>query len=907
MFKALRRSVETSLPGVRGAHQAKGRSGGGDLSPSGDKDARHTERNKHDRETKEAALGVKSRLEVTSEEHWRLVAGQVFQAWTGDACPRRCYQASLAHALTHRHTPNTEGGDGGGVGAWGGRLSPAAVRELAQLAGQLGLGTAAQQLAWWLVGSRLASVDAAWTLRQVEEVQACLDAAAYTEEEQADLLHSLTLYVYSQVNRLKALHTAFPHGAGTQLTLTLRTLRRLEDHPATRRLLDTAGQPPIPEDAAAALQRHAHDWWGEVVKVVPGGTYEVQLGSAVTAVTRVPALLRREAETYHETFQRELTVPYDDLCRREARSRLDHLAHTLLTPGKPTPQVSAKGEHRDGVVVSHLQNFAVGSPLWLLYKSLGRAYSACDASDSKTTAASHYPACFLGSVAAWLEPAGRDAGPGHSGSVISSLQDVLTAFMEAREWWRELSWPDPETRGVVAAGLLGRLCSLATRRCQGVVARPPRGSTRPLQPYFDIEFCSSLKSVSRVALEVQGLSQDLGLAGVVQGMRGCGRGGAADQAQDTFVALLASVGQNLENLLDQYMDGAIDQALLKLGEEVVEVCERGGNETPPSLPSTFALLQEHLPLSSSRSHYLPTHAAEVSPDPPSPPSPCLSVCASPSLLQRLLLRLWDAVVLQFMVNVAEKTGRQTSEYFCRVHTILEATFRLFTSPGRLHPRAAATPGYRSVVEQVKAQRVSCPSLILQYYHTRHAEQTDTLLPTLAHVLVRAFHQPGHLTVRVLEARDVAAPGSRSPPRYHVTLQLVPRELRAGAALHRTTPVTHCPASFYQTFEFPTGECQGEGGAALLHFTLEAPRGSSTTGAFIGEAFLPLAAIPYVDSPHLQNTTLRMTAPNFPHGYECVEALRAWASSDEQAASFLRMLERRHPEARGATKRSKNGP
>lgn len=93
--------------------------------------------------------------------------------------------------------------------------------------------------------------------------------------------------------------------------------------------------------------------------------------------------------------------------------------------------------------------------------------------------------------------------------------------------------------------------------------------------------------------------------------------------------------------------------LPKLRDEVVEVCDRSGSSTPPSLVSTLSVLQEHLPHSPSRSHYVPTRASDI---PSSSYSPCLTVCSSPSLLQRLLLRLWDAVVLQFMVIVAEKTG-----------------------------------------------------------------------------------------------------------------------------------------------------------------------------------------------------------------------------------------------------------
>lgn len=55
----------------------------------------------------EEIMRDKSRLERKSEEHWTLVAGQVFQAWTGD-CPRRSYQSSLARNLTPGGTAATE-------------------------------------------------------------------------------------------------------------------------------------------------------------------------------------------------------------------------------------------------------------------------------------------------------------------------------------------------------------------------------------------------------------------------------------------------------------------------------------------------------------------------------------------------------------------------------------------------------------------------------------------------------------------------------------------------------------------------------------------------------------------------------------------------------------------------------
>lgn len=95
------------------------------------------------------------------------------------------------------------------------------------MAHEAGLNWEVEQLVWWVVGSQLTLVDASWTLSQLHRVQAALAAGVYTEEETAELLHSLTLYIQCQLKRLRALHTTFPVNSATtqhqsQLTYTLR-------------------------------------------------------------------------------------------------------------------------------------------------------------------------------------------------------------------------------------------------------------------------------------------------------------------------------------------------------------------------------------------------------------------------------------------------------------------------------------------------------------------------------------------------------------------------------------------------------------------------------------------------------------------------------------------------------------
>lgn len=90
----------------------------------------------------------------------------------------------------------------------------------------LDLNDAALQLSWWCVGSRVATVDAAWTLSQLHRVQAVLSKGAYQGEDLAELQSSFAIFMRSHSERLKDLHMAFPPSSGVlaqhQLTYTLK-------------------------------------------------------------------------------------------------------------------------------------------------------------------------------------------------------------------------------------------------------------------------------------------------------------------------------------------------------------------------------------------------------------------------------------------------------------------------------------------------------------------------------------------------------------------------------------------------------------------------------------------------------------------------------------------------------------
>lgn len=109
---------------------------------------------------------------------------------------------------------------------WNGHVSSGAAAALAQHAIMLGLTEASMQLSWWCVGSRVATVDAAWILSQLHRVQAALGKGLYEGEDLPELQASLSYFVRAHVERLKDLHEAFPPSSGViaqhQLSYTLK-------------------------------------------------------------------------------------------------------------------------------------------------------------------------------------------------------------------------------------------------------------------------------------------------------------------------------------------------------------------------------------------------------------------------------------------------------------------------------------------------------------------------------------------------------------------------------------------------------------------------------------------------------------------------------------------------------------
>lgn len=75
---------------------------------------------------------------------------------------------------------------------------------------------------------------------------------------------------------------------------------------------------------------------------------------------------------------------------------------------------------------------------------------------------------------------------------------------------------------------------------------------------FFTQFCIRLTNMSRVVQEVKQLADDFGLHNLLEKVHRCNNSGAAAQVKTTVETLLSSVTNNLDTILDHFIETAID-------------------------------------------------------------------------------------------------------------------------------------------------------------------------------------------------------------------------------------------------------------------------------------------------------------------------------------------------------------
>lgn len=776
---------------------------------------------------------------------------------------------------------------------------------MAQYAIMLDLSDAAQQLAWWKVGSRVPTADAVWVLSRLNEVQAAISKNLYKDEELLELQSSFCNFIHDHAERLKNLHKSFPPSSGViarrQLTYTLKTLRCMQNHAGTRALLDAKCLPPLHEMVKTSLDTHAKNWWTAVIdKLRDMKTTAEQISQVVSIVRESHDFLSIAENSYNAVFMKEMNIPYMQTMYLMISKKVNPCVrpvveniYSCLPAFNDQEEDAAECEYR----------LESGTSLWELYMSLGRLHELSEHLPAEARAESgvrEYHRWFSKGVKRWLQLAVCRAQNMIKRAVeldmlepqdnyckfSSSASDTLGVFNDVKIWWQKLAWPDPEQNAVWLTKILEDICScviIYSNLIREKVECIFHQHEKLMRVFITEQICVGLNNIERVRTEMVNLPTQFGFQELLQKIRASGSGdSAASQLEATVDRVIVNEAENMEAKVYEFIDTVLEKMRPTLERGVNEACE---------LQSSRPLLAQVL-----------DPALELTLDQ-----------LNTSNFKRFLWRMWEVVVEIFDATVKRNTERRKANYFGSVHTILEDTLSFF-SPGDgkgLDEETAKTPNYISLIELLESLRMSSESLIAKYYQERFDEQMENILPSKAQLYVKIlFTKAGKLIVEVIMAKEMVVEGdacsisSRSglhtvhqPVDSYVKVQLVPQEWFPSAAIRKTkTQRKQDPAVYQETFEYDINKTDDGVRAGFLLLTLKDYNlGFSNT--FIGEAVVPLSSLPCKDSSEVHNVTntcLTMTSPGLDMGYKSLRALH-FRTGDKVATSFLKKVSKRQIE------------
>ncbi|XP_071540084.1 uncharacterized protein [Panulirus ornatus] len=828
---------------------------------------------------------------------------------------RQSYGALLARLIHHQLTAATvDIQESEWSTPWNGRVSSSAAAALAQYAIMLDLNDAALQLSWWCVGSRVATVDAAWTLSQLHRVQTALSKGAYQDEDLNELQSSFLVFVRAHAERLKDLHTAFPPSSGVlaqhQLTFTLKALQSIQNHADSRALVDQEGLPHVHEIVNSSLTVHAKNWWMLMIEEQLRGvkTADEQISRVINIVAESHTFLTHAANFYDGIFLKEMNIPYMQTTYLMVTKKINPCVRPLvMNIYNRMPAISDQMEIDDDVQYA----LEVGTSLWQLYRNLGRLHTLSESLPAEARAESgvcEYHRWFSRGVMRWLELAMLRAQDMIKRAVdldcfepvdafcdfSSSATDTTGIFHDIKIWWLKLAWPDPENTAVLLAKILEDICSCGTTYSDLLTDKVDsmfRRQENSNRVFITKQICVGLNNIERVRRELTRLPAHFGFDDLLLEIKNSGSGnGAASQLESTVKRLIFSAAENMEAKVNAFIETVIEKMRPTLDNAVNDACEEqsGAPLLDQVLDPALEVLRNHLHTSN---------------------------------FHRFLWRVWEVIIDLFHATVMKNTERKAG-FFGGVYSILETTLKFFSpsSGVGLEENAAQIEKYSALKELLESLRMTTEELISKYYQERYEEQVEDILPSKAQLVAKMlFTRPGRLIVEVIMARDIvvesdtisiSSRGGLHGP-YHnqsvdsyVKVQLVPQEWFPAAAIRKTKMQRkQDPAVYEESFEYAMGKNDDGVRAGFLLLTLK-HYNLGRTNTFIGEALIPLADLPCVDSSEVHtiaNTYLKLTTPGLDIGYKSLRALQ-FRTGDKTASAFLKKVSKRvlDSKAKGST-------
>ncbi|GFT35584.1 protein unc-13 homolog D [Nephila pilipes] len=452
----------------------------------------------------------------------------------------------------------------------------------------------------------------------------------------------------------------------------------------------------------------------------------------------------------------------------------------------------------------------------------------------------------------------------------TSAVDAATCFVQIKEFWRQLSWPDP-------AGAFTFVMKVIEIICEGTIyyaklCQQKLQKITDADPQNDIteKLCITVNNMEYVLQTLRPLEDDLGVEQIIKTLNLNQGGCTANQCRESIYDLINKSEDDVVGKIFSIICGMVEKLRPDMKKFVFHLAW-----APEKLDAENAIrpLLENLD-TTLRTLYNNLLQANF---------------------DRLLDMMWTVLMHELMETTQTNIGKEKLAFFDRLYSSLAILVDFFHGSGKGLPLdCIQNAPYQDLFHMLKLQKSETLHLIELYTLQRLEEQQKLVKPTYGILTIKAAYNPSaeSLYIDILNARELLPldPTGFSDP--FVIIELVPRHFFPNCVKQRTKvqKKTLFPL-FDEAFEFRiSSDLLHREGAGLCFSVMD--HDMVTKNDFEGEAFLPLCNIPEASSEEnkdMKLIELCLMHPNDKNEIILALAARTW---DKDAQEFVKNLKHR---------------
>ncbi|XP_055945968.1 BAI1-associated protein 3-like isoform X1 [Argiope bruennichi] len=452
----------------------------------------------------------------------------------------------------------------------------------------------------------------------------------------------------------------------------------------------------------------------------------------------------------------------------------------------------------------------------------------------------------------------------------TSAVDTATCFVQIKEFWRQLSWPDPAGSFTFVMKVIEIICEgtiYYAKLCQQKLQKITEGES---QEDVTEKLCITVNNMEHVLQTLRPLEDELGVEQIIKALNMNQGGCTANQCRETIYDLLNKSEDDVTGKIFSIICGMVEKLRPDMKKFVFHLAW-----APEKLDAENAIrpLLENLD-TTLRTLYNNLLQANF---------------------DRLLDMMWTVLMHELMETTQSNIGKERLAFFERLYSSLAILVDFFHGSGKGLPLdCIQNAPYQDLFHMLKLQKSETLHLIELYTLQRLEEQQKLVKPTYGVLTIKASYNSAaeSLTIDILNARELLPldPTGFSDP--FVIIELVPRHFFPNCVKQKTKvqKKTLFPL-FDEAFEFsiPADLLHREG-AGLCFSVMD--HDMVTKNDFEGEAFLPLCNIPESSSEEMKEMKLFelcLMHPNDKNEIIVALAARTW---DKDAQEFVKNLKHR---------------